>query len=73
MKWAWIENDIIRDVCQGGNPSECYHPDVAKFYDTTVPDDAFNGMIKIDGNWQFPPLPEPEETSNDGAAPNVIG
>ena len=43
MKYAWIENEKIRDICQGGNPSECYHPDVAKFYDTLVSDDAQNG------------------------------
>ena len=42
MKYAWIENEVIRDICQG-NPEELYHPDVAKFYTTDVPDDAVNG------------------------------
>jgi hypothetical protein len=39
MKYAWIEDNKVRDVCHG-DPTECYHPDVAKFYDTQVPDDA---------------------------------
>ena len=42
MKHAWIENGKVRDVAHG-NPEEIYHPDVAKFYDTQVPDDAANG------------------------------
>lgn len=42
MKWAWIENARIRDICHG-DPNECYHPDVAKFYQTQVPDHANNG------------------------------
>ena len=42
MKKAWIENDRIRDVAPG-NPEELYHPDVAKLYNTDVPDDAANG------------------------------
>lgn len=42
MKKAWIENSSIRDVCHG-NPEELYHPDVAKFYDILVPDEAENG------------------------------
>jgi len=39
MKYAWIENGKIRDIAPG-NPSDWYHPDVAKFYDTSVPDNA---------------------------------
>lgn len=42
MKKAWIENERIRDVAPG-NPEELYHPDVAKLYNTDVPDDAVNG------------------------------
>ena len=49
MKYAWIENDRIRDVCLGDNPFECYHPDVAKFYDTQVPDFATNGDFWQEG------------------------
>ena len=48
MRKAWIENDRIRDICPG-NPDELYHPDVAKFYDTEVPDDAVNGDGWVNG------------------------
>ena len=59
MKYAWIENDKIRDICQGGNPAECYHPDVAVFYDTQVPDDAVNGDGWVDGQLVKPEPPPP--------------
>lgn len=49
MKYAWIEDNKIRDICQGGNPNECYHADVAKFYNIEVPDEAKNGQFLIDG------------------------
>ena len=42
MKYAWIENGIIRDIAHD-EPSKIYHPDIAKFYDTEVPNDAENG------------------------------
>lgn len=59
MKYAWIENDRVRDVCQGGDPSTCYHPDVAKFYDTEVPDDAANGDGWVNGALVKPVPPPP--------------
>ena len=42
MKYAWIENNKIRDVAHS-NPSEIYHPNVAALYNTQVPDNAENG------------------------------
>lgn len=54
MKFAWVENNVIRDVCHG-NPIELYHPDVAAFYTAEVPDDAANG----DG-WDGETLTKPE-------------
>ena len=42
MKYAWIENAVIRDLCNGV-PDELYHPDIAQHYDTQVPDEAING------------------------------
>lgn len=60
---AWIENEVIRDVCHG-NPDECYHPDIAVFYDTDVPDDAVNGDGWVNGKLVKPVMPEP--------APGVI-
>lgn len=59
MKYAWIEDNRIRDICQGGNPNSCYHPDVAVFYDTEVPDDAVNGDGWVDGVLVKPVAPEP--------------
>lgn len=58
MKYAWIENDKIRDVAHS-NPEEIYHPDVAKFYDTQVPDDAVNGDGWVNGALVKPEPPTP--------------
>jgi len=60
MKYAWIENDKIRDVAHS-NPEEIYHPDVAALYTTQVPDDAVNGDGWVSGALVKPePAPEPE-------------
>lgn len=48
MKFAWIENNRIRDIAPG-TPTEFYHPDVAQFYNTEVPDDAVNGDGWVNG------------------------
>ena len=58
MKYAWIEADKIRDICHG-DPVSCYHPDVAKFYDTLVPDDAVNGDGWVNGTLVKPEPPAP--------------
>lgn len=61
MKYAWIENDKIRDVAHS-NPAEIYHPDVAKFYDTQVPDNAVNGDGWVNGALvkpEPPAIPDP--------------
>jgi hypothetical protein len=58
MRKAWIVNGQISDIaCK--DPYEIYHPDVAKLYDTEVPDDAANGDGWIDGKWIKPTIPEP--------------
>ena len=59
MKWAWIEDDRIRDIAPG-EPSDWYHPDVAVFYDTEVPDEAENGDSWVDGVLTKRPVPELE-------------
>ena len=62
MKKAWIENAVIRDVAQG-NPGELFHPDIAAFFDTDVPDDAANGDGWVNGELIKPELviaPPPE-------------
>ncbi len=64
MKYAWIENEKIRDVCHG-IPSELYHPDIAVFYDTEVPDDAVNNDGWVNGVLVKPEpivIPPPEPT-----------
>ena len=60
MKKAWIENGKVRDICNG-NPSECFHPDIAKNYDTDVPDNVEVGAELIDGVWVNPAPIEPVE------------
>ncbi len=60
MRKAWIENDRIRDIAPG-NPEELYHPDIAKFYDTLVPDDAVNGDGWVNGALVKPEPPAPVE------------
>jgi hypothetical protein len=58
MKYAWIENNKVRDVAHS-NPTEIYHPDVAVFYDTEVPDDAVNGDGWVEGQLVKPEPPTP--------------
>ena len=58
MKYAWIENQRIRDIAPG-NPVEFYHSDVAVFYDTQVPNDAANGDGWVNGALVKPVIPEP--------------
>jgi hypothetical protein len=59
MRKAWIENEVIRDIAPTGNPEQFYHPDIAKFYDTEVPDDAENGDTFANGVLTKRPVPEP--------------
>lgn len=57
-KKAWVKNgDFVHDVCQGGDPFEFYHPDIAKFYTVDVPDDIVHGATLKDGVWVNAPLP----------------
>ena len=60
MKFAWIENDRIRDISTG-NPAERYHPDVAVHYSTGVPDEAENGDWWVEGRLVKPEPPVPVE------------
>lgn len=55
---AWIENEAVRDICPG-NPDELYRPDIAKLYDTEVPEGTKQGATKINGVWTNPVVPEP--------------
>ena len=69
MKYAWIENDKIRDVAHD-DPSKIYHPDVAKFYDTQVPDDAVNGDGWVNGALVKPVVVEPTPAARQWTADN---
>jgi hypothetical protein len=69
MKYAWIENNTIRDIAWT-DPNKIYHPDVAKFYDTQVPDDAVNGDGWVNGALvkpepPAPPAPAPRQWTAD--------
>jgi hypothetical protein len=75
MKYAWIENNRIRDICQGGNPNECYTPNVAINYSTLVPDEARNGWDYVNGVASEPIVPEEPEVLLEpvnGTEPDVI-
>jgi hypothetical protein len=69
MKYAWIENDKIRDVAHS-NPAEIYHPDVAKFYDTQVPDNAENGDGWVNGALVKPVVIEPTPAARQWTTDN---
>jgi hypothetical protein len=68
MKKAWVENNRIKDVCHG-NPSEVYHPSVAQFYSTDVPDEAENGMEFVNNQWQQPLKPSVTVDPSSVASP----
>tara|TARA_R110002126_G_scaffold39043_3_gene116220 strand:+ start:32 stop:424 length:393 start_codon:yes stop_codon:yes gene_type:complete len=62
MKYAWIENGRIRDLTIS-DPFSWHHAEVAKFYDTQVPDDTENGDFWDGTKATKPPVPvyvEPE-------------
>jgi len=50
MKHAWIENDIVRDVAPG-DPFKFYHPDIAAYYNTLIPDDIQMGAAWDGEKW----------------------
>lgn len=53
MKFAWIENGTVRDICTG-DPVDHYHPDVAVHYSSTVDDWVVAGAALVDGQWVNP-------------------
>ena len=59
MKYAWTENNRIRDISFHDDVANSYHPDVAKNYVTQVPDDAQPGWELINGVWTAPKPIEP--------------
>ena len=69
MKYAWIENGKVRDVAHS-NPTEIYHPDVAAFYTTQVPDDAANGDGWVNGALVKPETITPTAPARQWTADN---
>lgn len=62
MKYAWIENNKIRDVAI--DPASQFTAEVAAFYSTEVADDVQNGWELIDGAWTAPaPVQAPTDTN----------
>jgi len=66
MKYAWIDNGVVRDVCPG-HPDQHYTAEIAALYNTQVPDGTKNGAVLMGGVWvdlvpvnpfiEPPPLP----------------
>jgi hypothetical protein len=69
MKYAWIENDKIRDVAHD-EPSKIYHSDVAAYYTTQVPDNAVNGDGWVNGALVKPVVIEPTPAARKWTADN---
>lgn len=67
MKYAWIENGKVRDIAPG-NPTEFYHPDVAVFYNTQVPDNAVNGDGWVNGALVKPEVVTPAAPAREWTA-----
>jgi hypothetical protein len=67
-KYAWVENDLIRDIAPG-NPSEFYTPDIAAFYNVEVTDEVERGWSLLEGVWTAPPEPEPASEPTPPPAP----
>lgn len=58
MKKAWVENNTVRDICQG-DPATSYHPDIAANFSVDVPDGTLPGATLVDGDWVNPAAQEP--------------
>lgn len=59
MKYAWIENNKIRDIVNA-DPFTVFHADVAKNYSTKVEDNVEDNAELVDGVWVNPVTPEPD-------------
>jgi len=53
MKYAWVQNNTVRDVCPG-IPEQLYTQDIAALYTEQVPDDIVNGATFENGIWVNP-------------------
>ena len=55
-KYAWIENNIVRDVSFHPDPTIAYTPEIAALYDTLVADDAKTCWVRQDDGSFAPPI-----------------
>jgi len=62
MKKAWVEDGKIRDLCEG-DPQELFHPDIAGYYATIVPDFVVTGATWDGAQWENPPPAPPPATA----------
>jgi hypothetical protein len=59
MKYAWIENNKIRDIVDS-DPFSIFHADVASNYSTQVADTIEDNAELVNGVWVNPVTPEPD-------------
>lgn len=57
MKYAWVEDGKIRDICHG-NPVECYTPQIAALYNAEIGDDIKVNATYDGHNWVNQVIPE---------------
>lgn len=57
MKYAWVEDGKIRDICHG-NPAECYTPQIAALYNAEIGDDIKVNATYDGHNWVNQVIPE---------------
>ena len=56
MKYAWIENNKVRDIVSV-DPYTIFHKDIASKYNTKVEDTVKNNAELVDGVWINPTTP----------------
>lgn len=67
MKYAWVENNVVRDIC-AGNPAELFAAPIAAYYTTVIADTVERGARFTSNMWvnpdpivvPAPVVPEPE-------------
>tara|TARA_R110000868_G_scaffold139451_7_gene354295 strand:+ start:344 stop:541 length:198 start_codon:yes stop_codon:yes gene_type:complete len=55
-KYAWIENNVVRDVSFHPDPTTAYTPEIAALYNTLVPDEVGICWVKQDDGSFVPPV-----------------
>ena len=58
MRYAWIDEGSISDICDG-NPDMAYHPTVAAYYTEMVSEEERAGDTWDGAMWHHPPTPDP--------------